>query len=34
VGAERERVAGFWHLEDGLRQAGAILRLYGPKDQP
>jgi hypothetical protein len=33
VGAERERVAGFGHLEDGLRQAGDILRLYGPKAQ-
>jgi hypothetical protein len=33
VGAEREQVAGFGHLEDGLRQAGDILRLSGPKAQ-
>jgi hypothetical protein len=29
VGAERERVAGFGHLEDGLRQAGDWYR-WGP----
>ena len=33
MGAERERVAGFGHPEEGLRQAVGILRLYGPKDQ-
>jgi hypothetical protein len=41
VGAERDRVAGFGRLEDGLHRrrhgdvqtVGDILRRYGPKAQ-